>query len=476
MINRRATLTGLGALLTGCTQAPLPDAALEVPAAYRATAASAATAWPGADWWRGFGSAELNGLIADARAENFDLAVAVARVRQADAQAAIAGAPLLPSVSVQGRESWNRNSLTRRVGTAGASPTGVYYETRSYSLTPTVSWELDFWGRVSGGRDAAQATALASRFDQQSVALSVVAAVASTWFQALALQDRLDVSTRNLRDAEQILAAIQARESVGTASQLDIAQQGALVAGLRAQQPNFRNQMQQQINNLGILTGRPPSRVAVRPGTLITLSLPEISPGTPSSLLTRRPDIASAEAQLAAQGANVTVARVAFFPQISLSGSAGWQNIALPVLFGPGSLFASAVASATQSIFDNGQRRASLELARARYDELLADYRKAVVQGFTDVENGITAYHFTTEQEALVRDAVAIAQRAADIARAQLLAGTVDIVTALQAQTTLFNNLDLLAQVRLARFQALLSLYKALGGGWSKGEISQEAP
>lgn len=475
MINRRATLTGLGALLTGCTQAPLPEAALEVPAAYRATAASAATAWPGANWWRGFGSAELNGLIADARAENFDLAVAVARVRQADAQAAIAGAPLLPSVSIQGRESWNRNSLTRRVGTAGASPTGVYYETRSYSLTPTVSWELDFWGRVSGGRDAAQATALASRFDQQSVALSVVAAVASTWFQALALQDRLDVSTRNLRDAEQILAAIQARESVGTASQLDIAQQGALVAGLRAQQPNFRNQMQQQINNLGILTGRPPSRVAVRPGTLITLSLPEINPGTPSWLLTRRPDIASAEAQLAAQGANVTVARAAFFPQISLSGSAGWQNIALPVLFGPGSLFASAVASATQSIFDNGQRRANLEFARARYDELLADYRKAVVQGFTDVENGITAYHFTTEQEALVRDAVAIAQRAADIARAQLLAGTVDIVTALQAQTTLFNNLDLLAQVRLARFQALLSLYKALGGGWSKGEILQEA-
>ncbi len=476
MIKRRAALTGFGALLTGCTQVPLPDAALEVPAAYRATSASAATAWPAAEWWRGFGSAELNGLIADARAENFDLAVAMARVRQADAQAAIAGAPLLPSVSAQGKDSWTRNSLTRRVGTAGASPTGVYYETRSYSLTPTVSWELDFWGRVSGGRDAAQATALASRFDQQSVALSVVSAVASTWFQALALQDRLDVSTRNLRDAEQILAAIQARQTVGTASQLDVAQQAALVAGLRAQQPNFRNQMQQQVNNLGILTGRPPSLVAIRPGTLITLSLPEISPGTPSSLLTRRPDIASAEAQLAAQGANITVARAAFFPQISLSGSAGWQNIALPVLFGPGSLFASAVASATQSIFDNGQRSASLELARARYDEMLADYRRTVVQGFTDVENGITAYHFTTEQEALVRDAAAIAQRAADIARAQLLAGTVDIVTALQAQTTLFNNLDLLAQVRLARFQALLSLYKALGGGWSKGEISQEVP
>ena len=476
MIARCLKLLSFGLALAGCAPVLLPDAALEVPAAYRATPSSAATAWPAPDWWRGFGSAELDGLIAAARGANFDLDIAMARVRQADAQAAIAGAPLLPSVTAQGRDSWNRNSLTRRVGTAGSQPTGVYYEARSYSLSPTVTWELDFWGRVSSGRDAARASALASRFDQQSVALSVVSAVASTWFQALALQDRLAVSARNLADAEQILAAIQARETVGTASQLDIAQQAALVAGLRTQQPNLRNQMEQQINGLGILTGRPPSAITVRPGTLTNLALPEIGANVPSSLLNRRPDIASAEAQLAAQGANINVARAAFFPQISLSGTAGWQNLALPILFGPGSLFASAAASATQSIFDNGQRQANLDLTRARYDELLANYRKTVVQGFTDVENAITAYRYTTEQEALTRVAVATAQRAADIARAQLLAGTVDIVTALQAQTTLFTNLDLLAQVRLARFQALLSLYKALGGGWSKGDILQEVP
>ncbi len=476
MPTRRLFLFGLATALAGCAPVALPDAALEIPTAYRATATSAATAWPGADWWRGFGSAELDELIAAARTANFDLDAAMARVRQADAQAAIAGAPLLPSLSAQGRDSWNRASLTRRVGTAGAQPTGNYYETRSYNVSPTISWELDFWGRIRSGRDAATAAALASRFDQQSVALTVVTAVATTWFQALALQDRLDVLGRNLQDAEQILAAIQARETVGTASQLDIAQQAALVAGLRAQQPSLRNQMEQQVNGLGILTGRPPSAITVRPGTLTALALPEIGAGAPSSLLGRRPDIASAEAQLAAQGANIKVARAAFFPQITLSGSAGWQNLALPILFGPGSLFASAAASATQTIFDNGQRQANLDFARARYDELLADYRKSVVQGFTDVENAITAYRYTTEQEALERVAVATAQRAADIARAQLLAGTVDIVTALQAQTTLFSDLDLLAQVRLARFQALLSLYKALGGGWSKSDILQEVP
>ena len=135
-------------------------------------------------------------------------------------------------------------------------------------------------------------------------------------------------------------------------------------------------------------------------------------------------------------------------------------------------MFANAALSATQTIFDNGAKQAQVAYDQARADELLADYRKTVVQAFTDVDNAISAYRLTTEQEGLERQAVATAQRAADIARAQVLAGTIDIVTALQAQTTLFNDLDLLAQVRLARFQALLSLYKALGGGWSQADIA----
>lgn len=475
MITRRSQLVGFGLVLAGCTPAGPPDPVLEVPAAYRATDASAATAWPAEEWWRGFGSAELNDLIAAARRDNFNLAAAMVRVRQADVQLTIAGAPLLPNVSAQGKDAWSRQSTVKRVSSTSFATKSAYAETRTYSLTPSASWELDFWGRVQAGRDAALQSALGSRFDQQTVALTVVTAVASTWFQALALQDRLDVAGRNLRDAEQILAAISARETVGTASQLDIAQQATLVAGIRAQVPALRSQMEQQVNALGLLVGRPPSAITVRPGTLTALALPETGAGTPSLLLARRPDVASAEALMRAQGANIVAARAAFFPQIVLSGSAGWQSLALPLLFGPGSFFANAAASATQTIFDNGQRAGTLALARARYDELLADYRQTVVQAFTDVENAITAYRFATEQEALERVAVATAQRAADIARAQLLAGTVDIVTALQAQTALFSDLDLLAQVRLLRFQALLSLYKALGGGWSRADITAPA-
>ena len=462
----RLRLIFFALLLTSCSVGPkyvAPE--LELPVAYRATAATAARAWPAAEWWRGFGSAELDGLIMAAREGNFDIQAALARVRQADALLVVSGAGLLPGVSASGSERWSRSALLGRTRTT---------ESRGVSFGPSVSWELDFWGRVKAGRDGAAADAVASRFDQEAVALSAVSAVASTWFQALALQDRVMIARRNLADAEAILGAIQARAAAGTASLLDVSQQAALVANIRAQVPALRSQLEGQVTALGLLTGRPPSAVTVRPGTLAALSLPEIAPGLPSALLARRPDVAAAEARLVAANADIRVARAAFFPQVSLTGALGWQGLALGTLFGPGSLFANAALSASQVVFDNGRLGGQAAYTEARYDELVANYRRAVVQAFTDVEDGARAYGYATEQEALVREAVRVAQLAADIAREQVRAGTSDIVRALQAQTTLFNALDLLAEVRLARFQALLSLYKAMGGGWARGDV--EAP
>jgi outer membrane protein TolC len=195
-------------------------------------------------------------------------------------------------------------------------------------------------------------------------------------------------------------------------------------------------------------------------------------------VLQRRPDVAEAEAQLVAANFNIKAARAAFFPSIQLTGSAGFQNGALTTLFGPGGFLASLAAGLVQPIFDGGLLRGQLELSKGHYEELLADYRKSIVQAFTDVEDALTAWRFTTEQEALQRLAVASAQRASDIARAQMAAGTVDITTVLQAETTLFSDQDNLAQIRLARFQALLGLYKALGGGWimPEGPIEDQFP
>ncbi len=453
--------------ITGCSLGPVFTRPEQTdPEIWRA--GNQPAVWPGETWWRGFRSPELDGLIEAAIANNLDIAAAVARIREADAQVRQSGSALLPAVSLQGREAWARSGVQSR--TTGRF-SGRFAESRTATLQPSVSFEVDLWGRIEAMRDAAIANALSSRFDKQTVALSVVSSVASAWFQALALQDRLAVSARNIGDAEQILAAIRARAAVGTASQLDVAQQETLVAGLRVSPPGLRSQLEQQLNALALLTGRPPAAMEVRPGTLGALALPEVAPGLPSELLARRPDVASAEAQLMAANANIRAARANFFPTLDLTGSFGWQSLALGTLFGPGSFFANAAATGIQTVFDNGLRRAQLEQVRARQDELLANYRKAVLQAFVDVENGVQAYRFATEQEALERAAVATAQRAADIARAQLLTGTVDVVTALQAQNALFNNLDALAQIRLSRFQALLGLYKALGGGWSRADM-----
>ena len=283
---------------------------------------------------------------------------------------------------------------------------------------------------------------------------------------------------RTWPNSEQTLAVIRGRMEAGTASALDVAQQESLVAGVRATLPNLRSEMEQQIIGLGILVGRPPEAVTVRPGTLTTLLLPNVAPGLPSALLERRPDVASAEAQLIAANFDVKVARAAFFPQIQLTGSAGFENAALGVLFGPGAFLTTAAAALTQPIFDGGTLRGQLEQVKGRQAELLADYRKAVVQAFTDVDIALTTWRYTTEQEALQRVAVDTARRAADIARAQMEAGTADVTTVLTAETTFYSAEDTLVQVRLARVQALLSLYKALGGGWKQppGPVPEQFP
>jgi multidrug efflux system outer membrane protein len=462
-LGRRTLLMGAAAL-PGCTLGPAYlRPSLDIPEAFRATAGSAAAAWPPPDWWRNFHSPELDALIERARQFNNDLAAAAARVIQADAQARISGAPLLPAVTGTGNYDY------QRTGSGGRTLSGSgnrYIDSRTYSVGLQVSYDVDFWGKNRAALQAAEAAALASRFDQETVALNVVTGVASTYFQVLSGQDRLRVAERNLRDSERILGVYRSRAAAGTSTALDVSQQEALVAGQRANIPNFRNTIEQQRIALGILTGTPPERLTVIGGSLNDLPLPEVTPGLPSDLLLRRPDVASAEAQLVAANANIRAARAAFFPSLNLTAQGGLTSAALSMLTGPGTLVAQLAAALAQPIFDNGLRQGQLEQAKGRYVELVATYSTAILQSFTDVEQSLTAYRYATEQETLEREAVRVAQRSVDIANAQLQAGTIDIITSLNTQQTLFTDMDLLTQIRLARFQSLVNVYKALGGGW----------
>jgi NodT family efflux transporter outer membrane factor (OMF) lipoprotein len=497
------------ASLAGCDLGPDdPGHKPEIPAAYRATAESEQAAWPSADWWRGFKSPELNDLIEQARAQNFDIQAAIARVRQADAQVRIAGAALLPTLSANGNGQYQRlgntggssftsftNTAASSAAAAAASATGAasaaatptttvlstgasrYTDVRTYTAELQVSYEVDFWGKNAAAREASVASDAFSRFDQVTTALTVVTNVANTWFSALAFKDRLAIAEQDLEDARQTLKVIQARFAVGTANALDIAQEETQVAIQRAAIPNLRSQMEQQVIALGILVGRPPEAVTVTPTSLEALDLPPVCAGLPSELLARRPDVASAEAQLVSADASIRQARAAFLPSVTLTVDGGHESAALATLFGPGSLILSVAGGLAQPIFDGGTLRGNLEQARGRRAELLADYRKAVVQAFTDVDTALTAYRYATEQEDLQRTATVAARRALDIAQAQVAAGTVDVTTVLTQQTTLYNAQDTLAQVRLARFQALLNLYKALGGGWTQpGPIADQFP
>ncbi len=459
----------LAVLPGGCDLGPAfaPDPGA-IPVEFRDAQPGKAAVWPDEAWWRGFASPALTGLVETALAHNQDLAAAVARIRQADAQLRIAGASLLPSANATGNASWQR--VGAATGSASSRARGGSVDLHSYSAGLNAAYELDFWGKAAAGRQAALANAVFTRFDRQTVALTVATNVATAWFTALALADRIAIATRNLADAQQVLAVVRGRRDAGTANDLDLAQQETFVAASRAALPNLRNQLEQAIVGLGILTGQPPNAIVVRPGSLTDLALPPVAPGLPSELLTRRPDVAAAEAALQAKNANIAVARAAFFPAIQLTGSDGFQAASLGTLIGPGGALMSLAAGLTAPIFDGGTLRGQLELAKGQYDEQLANYRKAVLQAFTDTDNALTAWRYISEQEILEGEAVARAQRAATIARAQMAAGTVDLTTVLTVETTLLNNEDTLAQVRLARAEALLSLYKALGGGWRKAD------
>ncbi len=426
-----------------------------------AGAATMVNAWPSADWWTAFGSSQLNELISEGRQANDDITSAIARVRQADAQVLIAGAPLLPAVGV-GFNASRQQAKPSALAAPGTHP--IHYN--QFSAQASASYQLDFWGKNQALLNAARSTAKASRYDRATVELTVMTSIATTYFQALELHDRLDVAQRNLSTAQTILKDLTFEATVGTANALDVAQQATTVAVINASIPPLRQQLRQSEDALAVLTGKMPQDLAAPAGTLEDLREPEVGPGLPSELLARRPDVAQAEAQLIAANANIQAARAAFLPSIDLTASGGWASSALAGLISPANRVFSLAGSLAQDIFQGGALVGGYRLNKARYDELLSDYHKTVISAFSNVEDALVASQQTAEQYRRQQDAVAKARRAYEITEIQLHAGTVNVLTVLNTQTTLFSAEDSLVQVRFAHLQALVQLFNALGGGW----------
>jgi multidrug efflux system outer membrane protein len=458
--------------LAGCSVGPTykrPD--IPPPAQWHETAGAgpagdtSASVWPKADWWHGFGSAKLDELIAEAERSNDDLAGAIARVREADAQARIAGAALLPSLDLGATATRQRAQVTGGALVTGEGPK-LFNE---FNPELSASYELDFWGKNRATRDSARAAALASRYDQQTVALTVISSVATTYFQALELRDRIEVAQQNLQNGEKILRGFQAEQLAGTATGLDVAQQETTVAVLNAALPPLLQQFRQTVYALAVLIGKTPESVDVDMGTLTDLSSPPVVEGLPSQLLSRRPDVAEAEQQLIAANADITVARAALFPDIQLTAAGGYESSALSSLVNPFSRVYSIGAGLTQPIFHGGALRAQVTFSNARYTELLTTYHKTVLTAFGNVEGALVAAQQTAEQQKRQREAVITARRAFDYAQLQMSAGTVNILTVLNTENALFSAQDQLVQVNFLHLQALVDLFTALGGGWQQG-------
>ncbi len=289
--------------------------------------------------------------------------------------------------------------------------------------------------------------------------MTTVIATANAYFQVLAAQDLLRVTRENIASASRVLKLIQQRATAGTASALDTAQQESLVNTQRALIPPLELTLQQNRNALALLIARPPEHVRIRGGSLRSITYPRVTPGLPSELLTQRPDIREAEANLAAADANVENARAQFLPSITLTGEGGYQSAILKILLRPESAFYTLTAGLTQPIFDGLKLQGNLDLQKSKQDELLQNYRKAALSGFVDVENALEGIRQTALRERLQFEVVKSSQRAFDISEQRLREGTVDLVTVLNTQQTLY-------VAQLAHVQAIVSLYQALGGGW----------
>jgi NodT family efflux transporter outer membrane factor (OMF) lipoprotein len=451
LLLRSTSLTALVLGLAACTTPP-PEAlhAGDMPAQFTAPTTKEmanAPAWPALAWWDGFNAPELPPLEKTALQENLDLLAAKARVDQAHARAGLANSALFPSLS----------------GTAGASRSGSDIPGTTgnrFTVGGQASYEVDLWGLNRDQLRAAEENEFAARYAAETTRLTITADVANTYLDVLALRQRIIIANQNIAAAQRILAITEAKVTNGVSSNLELAQQRAQVAGEEAAIPALEEQEREARYALAILMGRAPEGFNIDAEKLDGIVAPAVRAGLPTDLLERRPDVAQAEASLRAAHANVDAARAAFFPHIDLSAG-------VTQAFNPSSLAWNIGASLLQAVFDGGALASQSDLAKAQQMELLVTYRKTVFNALSDTESAMGQVTSLQEQERLVTIQEQNAAEAYRIAELQYREGVTDLLNVLQTQQTLFSAQDSLIQIRLARLQAGVSLYRALGGGWT---------
>lgn len=473
---------GLAVFLSGCTVGPnYRRPAVNVPVAYREAPADTSTTQPPADakskatlpgtsgpsdagfslgeekWWEVFQDKELQGLIRTALKNNYDVRIAAARVLEAQAQLGITRADQFPSVNATG------NITATQSAANGPIPS---FQTTFGQVNAIGSWNLDFWGKYRRATESARANLLATQWAQKEVISTLVANVATDYFVLRQLDLQLEISKRTLNSRRDSLQLVQTLEQHGINSLLDVRQSEQLVYTAAAEIPDLERQIVQEENAISILLGNNPGDIPRGLKLTEQPHAPEVPVGLPSSLLERRPDILQAEQNLVAANAQIGVARAAYFPQITLTGSGGYQSTALTNLFtGPAGLW-SLFAGVSQPIFEGGRLKSNVRFTEAQQQQFLLTYEQTVQGAFRDVSNALVAYQknreFRIQQEHLVE----AAQDATRLSEVRFKAGTTDYLEVLTNDTNYFSAELELAQAEGSELTALVQLYQALGGGW----------
>lgn len=466
-----AALLSVAALI-GCTVGPnYKRPVLDVPGQYRGVAPDASdkqyepsgqqptTAQSLGDetWWQVFQDPTLQGLICTALQNNYDVRIAATRVLEAQAQLGITHANQLPTVGAGGNLTSQQNPAI------GPIPS---YELTQGALTASAGWNPDFWGQYRRATEAARATLLANEWAQKAVIVTLVANVAADYFTLRQLDLDLEVSKSTFAARQQGLQLTRTLEEHGINSMQDVRQSEQLVYAAATEIPDFERQIALEENAISILLGKNPG--AIPRGLKLTEEphAPEVPAGLPSSLLERRPDIREAEENLIAANAQIGVARAAYFPQVSLTGTAGYESPSLTNLFtGPAGLW-NLAASFTQPIFEGGRLKNGVRLSQAQKQQMVLSYQQTIQGAFRDVSDALVGYRKYREFRIQQQHLVTAAEDAAQLSQQRFKAGTTDYLEVLTNETNAFSAELGLAQAQGNELIALVQLYQALGGGW----------
>ena len=462
-------LVAAAALSAACSFAPAyrrPDAG--VPQEYRIAKPGETASVADLPWWQLFKDPVLQGLIREALAANQDLALAVARVEEARANVGIARADLYPQIAARANAGYGRIFSDKLVP-------GTETQAR-YTLGADASWELDLWGRVRNSRDAAYADLLATEDGRHAVVLALVSSVAQAYFELRALDLQLEIARSNTDTRRGTVQLFEARARGGVANDLEVNQARSDLAVTEAAIPQTELFIFMKEHEICVLLGRAPGSIARGAALFDTPLAPDVPSGVPAQLLERRPDLLAAEQNIIAAGKLVGVAVANRLPALTLTGFIALDAHTVPDMFTPGGLAWNVAGGLLAPIFQGGRLVSAEQAARARLEEAVAAYRKAVEVALQEVADAAAGMVKLREVRAALETQVKATTTATRLAKARYEGGVSSYLEVLDSQRSLFESELTLASAVRDQMTSIVQLYRALGGGWQQTEPAPVAP